>query len=130
VNVYYGGIEYYLMKRNELQQQEFSSEKSLFQDKFARKNQKRIDAEIRQQKFNLTKDLKKELELCEKEINTLEEFKIKLETELADPVVYSNPSTAKDKNIEYDKIKELLEEEYNRWTELSNKLEGIEQTFK
>jgi ATP-binding cassette subfamily F protein 3 len=130
VNVYYGGIEYYFMKRNELQQQEFSSEKSLFQDKFARKNQKRIDAEIRQQKFNLTKDLKKELELCEKEINTLEEFKIKLETELADPVVYSNPSTAKDKNIEYDKIKELLEEEYNRWTELSNKLEGIEQTFK
>lgn len=130
VNIYYGGIEYYLTKRNELYQKEVDSDSSSSLEKINRKDQKRIDAELRQQKFILTKDLKKELDICEKEIKTLEEMKINLENELADPAVFSNPSSARDKNIEYERIKKLLEEEYNQWTELSNKLEGIEQNFR
>lgn len=130
VNIYYGGMEYYLAKRNEMYQKEVDSDEESSFEKINRKDQKRIDAELRQQKFILTKDLKKELDVCEREIKTLEEMKTNLENELADPAVFSNPSSARDKNIEYEKIKNLLEDEYNQWTELSNKLEGIEQNFK
>lgn len=130
VNVYYGGIDYYLNKRLELHGLDSGEDKNEAKEKLTRRDQKRIDAELRNQKFNLTKDLRRDLDNCEKEIRILEEFKLKIEAELADPEIYSNPTLAKNKNIEYDKTKQLLEEEYNRWTDLSNRLEEIEENFK
>lgn len=130
VNVYYGGIDYYLNKRLELHGLDSGEDKNEAKEKLTRRDQKRIDAELRNQKFNLTKGLRRDLDNCEKEIRILEEFKLKIEAELADPEIYSNPTLAKNKNIEYDKTKQLLEEEYNRWTDLSNRLEEIEEDFK
>lgn len=130
LNVYYGGIDYYLNKRLELHGLDSGNNKSIPKEKLTRKDQKRIDAEIRNQKFSLTKDLRKDLDNCEKEIRILEDFKSKIEAELADPEIFSNPISAKNKNIEYEKTKQLLEEEYNRWTDLSNRLEEIEENFK
>jgi len=127
LTVYYGGIDYYLFKKAETKIDQ--SDKKTFSDKTSRKEQKRLEAEKRQQKFSLTKDLRKQLESCEKEITALEEFKLKIEKELSDPTIFSNPSLAKEKNIEYEKTKRLLEEEYNRWTELSNEIEKIEINF-
>ncbi len=130
VNVYYGGIDYYLNKRLELHGLDSGEDKNETKEKLTRRDQKRIDAELRNQKFNLTKNLRRDLDNCEKEIRILEEFKLKIEAELADPEIYSNPTLAKNKNIEYEKTKQLLEEEYNRWTDLSNRLEEIEENFK
>lgn len=127
LNIYYGGIDYYFFKKSEYKNEELN--RRVINDKFSRKDQKRIEAEKRQQKFALTKDLKKQLEECEKEIAALEEFKSKIELELSEPSIFSNPVLAKEKNIEYEKTKRLLEEEYNRWTDLSNQLEEIEINF-
>lgn len=124
LSVYYGGIDYYFFKISEVMDNQII--KKATGDKFTRKDQKRIEAEKRQQKFAFTKDIKKQLQLCESEIAALEEFKTKLEKELSDPSIFSNPNLAKDKNMEYFKTKRLLEEEYNRWTEISNELEKIE----
>lgn len=130
LNVYYGGIDYYLNKRLELHGLDSMEDKNITKDKLTRRDQKRIDAELRNQKFILTKDLRRDLDNCEKEIRILEEFKSTIEAELADPEIFSNPISAKNKNIEYEKTKQLLEDEYNRWTELSNRLEEIEENFK
>lgn len=127
LTVYYGGIDYYFFKKSEVTDDQLN--KREISDKFTRKDQKRIEAEKRQQKFTLTKDLRKQLELCENEIAALEEFKAKIEKELSEPTIFSNPTLAKEKNLEYDKTKRLLEEEYNRWTEISNELEKIETNF-
>lgn len=127
LTVYYGGIDYYFFKKSEVTDDQLN--KKEISDKFTRKDQKRIEAEKRQQKFTLTKDLRKQLELCENEIAALEEFKAKIEKELSEPTIFSNPTLAKEKNLEYDKTKRLLEEEYNRWTEISNELEKIETNF-
>jgi ATP-binding cassette subfamily F protein 3 len=127
VKVIVGGINYYLQKQKE--ENRIETENKLTEQKANRKDQKRVEAEIRQQKFVLTKDLKKELEKCEKEINSLESAKNKLEEDFVNPKIFSNPQMAKEKNLDYEKTKSLLEIKYNRWTELTNKIEEIEKSF-
>ncbi|MHB8930901.1 MAG: ABC-F family ATP-binding cassette domain-containing protein, partial [Melioribacteraceae bacterium] len=99
------------------------------EQKNTRKDQKRLEAEVRQQKFVLTKDLKTELTRCENEIKKLEELKVKLESELIDPNIFSNPQLAKGKNLSYEKTKSQLEIQYNIWTEITDKLEQIDEQF-
>jgi ATP-binding cassette, subfamily F, member 3 len=121
-----GGIDYYLQKRAE-QKEEIQVQTN--EDKSNRKDQKRAEAELRQKRYNQTKDIRKELESCEKEIQVLEKNKSELELELSNPEVFSNPGLAKEKNIEYDKIKYKLDEKYERWAEISHRLEEIEKNF-
>lgn len=128
IKVFYGGIDYYLQKRLEL----IETEKSISNKKNEnqrRKEQKRLEAELRQKKYILTKDIKKELEICENEIHRLENIKYNLEIELTKPEIFSNPTLAKEKNLDYEKTKLLLDLEYEHWTELSHKLEEIEKNF-
>jgi len=128
LKVYYGGIEYYLQKKFEEVQEEKSNDlKEL--PKQNRKEQKRLEAELRQKKYILTKDLKKELESSEKEIIRLEKLKSEIEYELTKPEIFSNPELAKEKNLEYEKVKNQLNIEYNRWEELNYKIEEIEKEF-
>ncbi|MCL6099875.1 MAG: ABC-F family ATP-binding cassette domain-containing protein [Bacteroidetes bacterium] len=126
--IFIGGIEYYLQKREETIEEVIDKDDQQAA-KITRKDQKRYEAEIRQKKFELTKDLKKELTACEKSIGNLELKKSALETELADPKIFSNPELAKSKNIDYEETKTRLEEEYSRWANLSHQIEQIETSF-
>ncbi len=129
VKYYYGDIEYYLAKKH-TGETEFTQEKEIVKPKINnRKEQKRIEAELRQKRFRATKDLIKNIEKCEIEISRLEE-KIKiLETELADEKIYSNPQLSKEKTLEYKTAKQNLDEILEEWTELSEKLEEIEKQY-
>ena len=126
LKIYPGGIDYFLSKRIENKEvnKEFVAE-----DKSNRKDQKRIEAELRQKKYNQTKDIRKELDACEKEINKLELLKIDLENALADPEIFSNPDLAKKTNAEYDKTRNKLDLEFEKWTELSQRIEEVEKSF-
>ncbi len=126
--IFIGGIEYYLRKREEIIEEVINKDDQQAA-KITRKDQKRYEAEIRQKKFELTKDLKKELTACEKSIGNLELKKSDLETELADPKIFSNPELAKSKNIDYEETKTRLEEKYSRWANLSHQIEQIETSF-
>jgi ATP-binding cassette, subfamily F, member 3 len=128
VKVYLDGIDYYLQKRKEIAEQPTVFEK-IGDQKTTRKDQKRLEAEIRQQKFKLTKDFKADLTSCEKKIEQLEDLKQRLEAELSDANIFSNAQLAKNKNIEYEKTRVSLEQEYDRWTELTHKIEEIESSF-
>ncbi len=129
IKYFYGGIEYYLSKKEGAQGNNSSSSKATVSKTNNRKEQKRIEAELRQQKFNATKDIIKRIDECENEINGLEE-KIKiLETELTDEKVYSDPVLSKEKTLEYKSAKEKLNSVMDEWAELNEKLEEIEKQF-
>ncbi len=128
VKIFLDGIDYYLQKRKEITEQPIHLI-NINEQKTTRKDQKRLEAEIRQQKFKLTKDLKADLSTCEKRIEKLEVLKRKLEEDLSDSGIFSNAQIAKEKNIEYDKTRISLEGEYELWTELTHKIEEIENAF-
>ncbi len=129
LKIYYGGIDYYFQKRNETLEIETQNKSARKEEKFTRKDQKRIEAELRQKKHEQTKEFKQSLNICENTIKELESLKTRLEQELSDPSTFSNPSTAKAKNLEYDSVKKSLEAEYEKWTELTHRLEEIEESF-
>ncbi len=126
--LYFGGIDYYFLKKSELEESESSANKSNVKEKetLNRKEQKRIEAELRQKKHKETKNLKSELERIEAAITKDEELKEILEKELADSSVYSVPKLAKDKKHEYESVKSKLENLYNKWTDITEQLEEIE----
>ena len=126
-NLYPGGIEYYLLKREEIIESPTIEKTQL--EKSNRKDQKRIEAEFRKKKSDATKDLRKEVDHLEAKIEKLELQKINLEKDLADEKIYSKPELAKSKNAEYEKIKTDLEDIFSLWTEKSHQLEEIENQF-
>lgn len=134
VKLYYGNIDYYLEKKTEAQLMEKAAireiEKSnALSANSTRKDQKRIEAELRQKKYAATKDLVKVIQSCEVQLESLENRKKSLEDDLADPGVYSNPQLAKEKTLEYNSTKEELENLFIKWTELTEELEKIENSF-
>ncbi len=131
INNFVGGIDYYLNKREELKLKEdaetgkkYSESKNL-----TKKEQKRIEAELRQKKYSATKDLIKRIEELEKIIHKLESKQNELENKLADPSLYNNPEEAKKVNFDFKKIKDELEKSLTEWTDLSEKLNEIERSF-
>lgn len=127
VKIYPGGIDYYLSKRNEEEQN--TKEAKETDDKVTKKDLKRLEAEVRQKKYQSTKEIRKEIEEIEHEIEKLENLKSQIEVDLTLEEVYSNPEVAKNKNIDYDATKHRLETLYSRWTILSHDLEEIEKSF-
>ncbi len=129
--LYYGGIDYYFAKKDELQDVKVDQIKKQSNDESIknRKNQKRIEAELRQKKYAETKELKSKLEDIESEIGRFETLKEELENSLADSKVYSNPALAKETKLEYESASQKLERLYDQWTEITEKIEEVEKRF-
>ncbi len=130
LKIYYGDIGYYLEKKEEEEQVTSAPKQAPKENgKVTRKEQKRIEAELRKKRYSLTRDLKKNIETAEKALEENEAKKSRLEEELADPEIYNNPGLAKEKNLEYGKIKETLENLYEKWAGLQEELEEIEKSI-
>ena len=128
IREYPGGIEYYLQKREEyLQKEQFSKKPE--KDTSNRKDQKRYEAELRQKKYNATRDLTSKIKNLEKSITILEKRDKELKDILADPAVFNDHEAAKEKTIEYNNLQKKLEQALNEWETLSKKLHEIEQHF-
>ncbi|GJQ62336.1 MAG: ABC transporter ATP-binding protein [Melioribacteraceae bacterium] len=129
--IFHGGIDYYLQKTQELKQSEQSrvSTTNLADSQLSKKEQKRVEAELRQKRYKSTKDLKKSIEEIELKISKAEEEKDEIETQLADDSLYRDAEKAKSINADYAKIKARLEQLYANWAEISEKLETIEKEF-
>lgn len=125
-----GDIDYYLFKTSELAEvNEKKEQPSSNASNISRKDIKRLEAEKRQKKFQATKSLKEEISRLEKQIESTEELKNNIETELAKEEVFSNPAIAKEKNSDYDRAKKLLEKLYEDWSSSTEQLEEIESSF-
>ena len=129
LKIYEGDIEYYLYKRNaeadhlpanKVEQQNESSN---------RKEQKRIEAEKRQQRYDATKKIKDQLTKLEKKIHELELELEKINTVLINPNSYNNPKQIKELNEKHKELKLSLDEKVKDWEEVSLSLEEIEREF-
>ena len=127
---YFGGIDYYLEKKNEIVAAEHNEINSGNNNlTISRKEAKRIEAEKRQKLYSATKDLKQNIEKIELKISELEELKLKCETELSKEEVYSIPEKSKETTYRYEKAKRDLEDAYSIWERLQEKLENAEQAI-
>src|SRR5690606_39251565 len=120
LKIFPDGIEYFLSKRIELQEEEEKKEQhKTSAQSISKKEQKRIEAELRQKKYKATKDLVKNIQNLELKISELEEIEKQLEKELADPVLYNNPGLMKEKNLKFNTVKKELNDLMKKWEELS-----------
>jgi ATP-binding cassette subfamily F protein 3 len=130
IKIFPGGIEYYLEKKQLTEIEEVADRLKKMPDlSFTKKDQKRIEAELRQKKYLATRDLIKKVNNLENKIETLESKQGELEKILADPSVYSNPKEVKERNHEYQQIKEKLDLTINEWEKYSDELHEIEKQF-
>lgn len=95
----------------------------------SRKDQKRIEAELRQQRYKATKDINARIKNTEELISSLESKIATVEAELADPDLFTQPGLAKDKNKEYNELKQQLENTLKEWETLAVQLAEIEKQF-
>jgi ATP-binding cassette subfamily F protein 3 len=135
LKIYEGDIEYYLYKRNQETEQLSPSRKMTEKieqqsETSSRKEQKRIEAEQRNKKYALTKDLKKKISDLEKKIAALEIKEKKLESLLLDPSIYGDHQKIMDLNGEYQKVKQSLKAKVKEWEQVSLSLEEIERGLK
>lgn len=131
LKIYLGDIDYFLSKRDlsSLERDALVSEKKEKVEGTNRKEQKRIEAELRQQKHNATKNLVKEITSWEIKISSYENLINDLENKLADTNIYSNGETAKDITSRFNKTKSQLELANKKWEELTEKLLEIESKY-
>ena len=131
LKTYLGDIDYFLSKRDlsSLERDAVVVEKKEKVETTNRKDQKRLEAELRQQKHNATKNLVKEISSWEIKISSYENLIKDLERKLADPGIYSDGDAAKDITNRFNKAKSELEQANKKWEKLTEKLLEIESQF-
>jgi ATP-binding cassette subfamily F protein 3 len=127
--LYYGGIDYYLEK---IEAEDVGTDETVNSNKkegSKRKDKKRIEAELRSKRYELTKNLKLEVESLEVSIEKMEKRKDRVESELVDENIFDKPDLLREKTAEYETLKSELSEAYKSWEEKSAALEEIEKEF-
>ncbi|NCS90154.1 MAG: ABC-F family ATP-binding cassette domain-containing protein, partial [Ignavibacteria bacterium] len=129
VQTFLGGMDYYLSKRREILDREEAVKDQVGDTGLTKKDQKRIEAEKRQKRYQVTKDIISKIAGLEKKIEETESKVKEIESLLAEPSTYGNAAVAKEKNLEYVQVKELLNSLMEEWEQLSVKLTNIEKQF-
>ena len=129
LKIFPDGIDYFLSKRIELQEEK-EKNKSLenFQG-ISRKEQKRIEAELRQKKYQATKVLIKNVRQLELKISELEIKERQLEKELSDPELYNKPELMREKNLQFNCVKQELARLVEEWEKQTAELQNVEEKF-
>ena len=131
LKTYLGNIDYFLSEREFFFQERDKSTpvKKEKVETINRKEQKRLEAEIRQQKHKATKDLSKEISKWEEKINAYENEIKNFEKQLANPEIYTESVTAKETTSKFNRTKSDLDSAIKKWEELNEKLHKIESQF-
>ncbi len=129
LKIYEGDIEYYLYKRNAEAEHLPASKVEQQNESSNRKEQKRIEAEKRQQRYNATKNLKDRLAKLEKKIHELEQEVESVNAVLIKPDTYNNHNQIRKLNEKHKELKSSLDKKVQEWEEVSLSLEEIERDF-
>ena len=125
IKEFVGGIDYYLRKKEEYEIEEIVENQTNKTKKLNRKDEKRLEAERRQHEHLATKNLKDSIIDLEAKIEGLEARKLQLETDLAKEEVYSDPVLAKQNKLDYEQVKNRLEQTFDEWTIVHDELERV-----
>ncbi len=132
IKIYYGDIDYYLEKsKSEITHSEDDKKKSIKEESqvVSRKDQKRIEAELRNKKYQATKTLNKEIELLENKIASLESEQKNLLEKLNDERLYSNSDEIKNISVRLKEIDKELKSLFEKWEENNEKVSEIIKQF-
>ncbi len=131
IKTYLGNVSYYLTRKKEEAEAEAdqpSPQKETNQDnQLSRKEQRRIEAERRNELSRRTKPIRKKVEALEKEIEEKEMRKVEIEEEMAKPNFYDDAENVKKFSLEYDQLKADLTDHYSKWEEYQSRIEAIEE---
>lgn len=131
IKTYLGNVSYYLTRKKEEAEAEAtepSSQKEAQEEsQLSRKEQRRIEAERRNELSRQTKPIRKKIEAIEKEIEKKEFRKEEIEEEMAQPDFYDDAENVKKFSLEYDQLKADLTDCYSKWEEYQSRIERIEQ---
>lgn len=130
VKIFPDGIDYYLEKRELFNFKVTTNTSKNETSQINRKEQKRIEAELRQNKFKAVKDLKKKIEIIEREIEKNENEEKRLEVLLADSETYNDIKNYNKLLNDYKTVKEKLEKYLLEWEEIAKNLSEIEEEFR
>jgi ATP-binding cassette, subfamily F, member 3 len=135
-----GGIEEYLSRRQIVSvDQAFArptfdqsggrgnGASSAADDSKDRREQKRLEAELRNRRYAATKELRRKITKTEEEIGRLEELKSGVEEELSRPEVYSSPEKSRDAQSRLRDAERTLAERYATWEQLAAEIDAIEK---
>lgn len=128
IKEFLGGMNYYLQKRAELLV-DFQEAANHQNENLSRKDQKRIEAEKRQNKYKATKAVAEKINKLEKQIEILENDKKNLEASLSDPKIYEDTSRMKNITLDLNTKEQELEKYLSDWEKLSAELQKIEKNF-
>lgn len=129
---YEDGIDYYLSKRKEEQLGGSAQKASAVKrpsPEVNKKEQKRIEAELRQKKYQETKILKQAVQKLEEDIFRLENAEKLLESQLNDPSLYQRPEEMKTLSTQYKNAKDQLAKKMAEWEIKSAALTDKEREF-
>lgn len=131
-NTFLGNVSYYLEKVEEREEQDDDNRDTPSNSQnngLSRKEERRIAAQKRQEKYNQLKPLKKKIAPLEEEIEQMESRKNEIEEKMAEPDFYDDEEQVKEISMEYEKLKAELVETYAEWEELAMEISEIEEEF-
>ena len=129
IKTFVGGIDYYLMKREDIQKKNEEEKLNQPEKINSKKDKKRIAAKNRQAKYRATKDISGKISILEQEIDELEKKEKHLEKTLANPDTYNDHEKATELGNEFSEIKQKLNVCLNKWERLNTELKNIESQF-
>lgn len=132
IKTYLGNVSYYLTRKQEEAEAKSAQpapQKASKEDnnQLSRKEQRRIEAERRNELSRRTKPIRKKVEKLEKEIEEKELRKAEIEEEMAKPDFYDDAENVKKFSLEYDQLKADLTDHYSKWEEYQSRIEAIEE---
>lgn len=129
LTIFEGGIEYYIYKKS-LEEETTVIDNSISAKGLEnKKSQKKREAEIRQQIYTATKELKRILKSTEIKIEDLESKEKKLQELLLSSEIYADINFAAKKHNEFSMIKSELEILYKQWNDTADEIAKIESQF-
>ncbi|GAA5496148.1 putative ABC transporter ATP-binding protein YheS [Rubritalea halochordaticola] len=133
--LYHGNVSYYLEKKEEeknaakAQAGATNSTTADSGSKVSRKEQRRLEAEIRQKRNKVLKPLQEEFEKLEGSIGEIEAAQATLTEHMSKPDVASDSAKMQEASAAYQNLSNKLEKAYSRWSELSDEIEKLEATL-
>ena len=94
-----------------------------------RKEQRKIEGQIRQEKADAIKPIQQKLEGIEQQIAELESQKTEIETEMRDPDFFKDKEQSIKASTLHREISGKIEKSYSDWADTSDELEKTEQDY-
>lgn len=127
IKTWLGTVSWYLDKKREEQLlNEPERTVSSVDEVVSRKEQRRVEAERRNELSRKLRPLKKRLSEVEFDIENSEARKREIEAMMADSSFYEDAVRVKEASLEYEAIKSKLAGLLNKWEELAGRIEYIE----